>query len=283
MVVRPVHLSRLRRTRAVRAFPTPTGQSHNCYHNPATRGACVSDIGDILRSARLNKNLNVLDVSKATRIKPSYLEALEQGEYGLLPGPAYVTGFLKNYASFLGLHPDDVVQEYHTLRPAAQPAVRPATRVLASGHERQMRSRVLLALSAVVLLFAGGFAVKQYNDTYNHPYTPQVNLTPANLGAAAPSAAPPIHHAVSRPVYLHLRSRSPIWVRVTVDGHRAYQGIMRPNQRRMHWKARKSIYVATLDGAQLLVTYDGHPRGPMAAHPGLVVDVATASGWQRAS
>jgi hypothetical protein len=250
---------------------------------PSHRGVCVSDIGDILRNAREKKNLSVLDVATATRIKASYLEALEQGEYGLLPGPAYVTGFLKNYASFVGLHPDDVVQEYHTLRPSPQPAVRPATRVLASGHERQMRGRVLLVLSAVVLLFAGGFAIKEYNDTYMHPYTPQVNLTPANLGAASLPLA--VSHATlsKRQVYLHLRSRSPVWVRVTVDGRRAYQGILRPTQRRMHWVARKSIYVATLDGAQLQVTYDGRPRGRMAARPGLVVDVATATGWRVAS
>lgn len=228
-------------------------------------------------------NLSLLDVATATRIKASYLEALEQGEYGLLPGPAYVTGFLKNYASFLGLHPDDVVQEYHTLRPAPQPAVRPATRVLASGHERQMRSRVLLVLSAVVLLFAGGFAIKEYNDTYTHPYTPQVNLTPANLGAAAPPIVISHPRLSARPVYLHLRSRSPVWVRVTVDGRRAYQGILHPTQRRMHWMARQSIYVATLDGAQIRVTYDGQSRGRMASRPGLVVDVATPSGWRLAS
>lgn len=243
----------------------------------------MSEIGDILRNARQSKNLSLLDVATATRIKPSYLEALEQGEYGLLPGPAYVTGFLKNYASFVGLHPDDVVQEYHNLRPAPQPTVKAATRVLASGHERQMRSRILLGLSAVVLLFAGGFAIKQYNDTYMHPYTPQVNLTPANLGAAAPAIAISHPRLSRRWVYLHLRSRSPVWVRVTVDGHRAYQGILHPSQLRMHWKATRSIYVATLDGAQIRVTYDGRSLGRMASRPGLVVDVATLAGWHVAS
>ncbi len=243
----------------------------------------MSDIGDVLRTARQNKNLSLLDVSTATRIKPSYLEALEQGEYALLPGPAYVTGFLRNYASFLGLHPDDVVQRFHTLRPQPQPSVKPVTRILATGDERQMRSRVLLALSAVVLLFAGGFAIKQYNDTYAHPYTPQVNLTPANLGATSPQLVAVHHRAPVHAVYLHLRSRAPVWVRVTVDGHRAYQGIMRPRQRRLHWKGYHAIYVATLDGAQIRATYDGHFQGRMAARPGLVVDVATPAGWKRAS
>lgn len=243
----------------------------------------MSDVGDLLRTARENKNLSLADVAAATHIKSSYLEALEQGEYGLLPGPAYVTGFLRNYASFVGLHPEDVVEQFHTLRPQPQPTVKPVTRIHAVSDDRQTRSRVLLALSAVVLLFAGGFAIKQYNDTYAHPYTPQVNLTPANLGATAPHLVAVHHRTLLHPVYLHLRSRAPVWVRVTVDGHRAYQGILHPRQPHMHWKGHHAIFVATLDGPQIRVTYDGHFRGLMAAHPGLVVDVATSAGWRRAS
>jgi transcriptional regulator with XRE-family HTH domain len=95
----------------------------------------------LLRNARQKQQISLDQASTATRIKPLFLEALEEGDYHLLPGPAYVTGFLRNYAQFLGLQPDEIVQEYYAEQPSPQPAVKAATRVLASGYERQLRAR----------------------------------------------------------------------------------------------------------------------------------------------
>jgi transcriptional regulator with XRE-family HTH domain len=242
----------------------------------------VSDLGEILRSAREKKKATLLDAAAATRIQSTYLEALEQGDYAILPGPAYVTGFLRNYARYLGLHPDDVIQEYRDERPPPMPSVKAATRVLANGHQRQHRARILWTLGALVLLLAGGFAIKQYNDTYAHPYAP-LNVTPANLGS--PDPALPARHASAQMLRVKLRPITPVWVRVTVDGKRVYEGILRPrmplNLRR--WAAHHAIYVATLDGAHLRATFDGHPEGILSTRPGLIVDAATPAGWQRVS
>src|SRR5881275_478435 len=90
-------------------------------------GVHVNELGEILRSARQKKNLSLSQVTRATRIKQSYLEALEDGEYSVLPGPAYVTGFLRNYALYLGLHPDDLIQEYYAVQAPPQPRVKAAT------------------------------------------------------------------------------------------------------------------------------------------------------------
>jgi len=186
----------------------------------------VSELGEILRGAREKKRATLLDAAQATHIQLVYLEALEQGDYAALPGPAYITGFLRNYARYLGLHPDDVVQAYPEHWPPPTPTVKAATRVLANAHQRQNRSRILWPLGALALLLAGGFAINQYNDTYAHPYTP-LNVTPANLGS--PDPTPPPRHSSSLALRLKLRATAPVWVRITVDGRRVYQGILRPH------------------------------------------------------
>lgn len=56
-----------------------------------------------LERARIEKNLSIDDVSKAIKIKASFLEAIEKGEYDKLPSQAYVLGFVKNYIAFLDL------------------------------------------------------------------------------------------------------------------------------------------------------------------------------------
>lgn len=56
-----------------------------------------------LQEARLNKNLTLEEVSKATKIKAEFLMSIEKGEFHKLPSRTYAHGFVRNYIDFLGL------------------------------------------------------------------------------------------------------------------------------------------------------------------------------------
>lgn len=60
-------------------------------------------LGQRLRDERIKKGLSLEQVSKQTKIRSSFLTALENGEYNKLPSSAYAQGFVRNYAQFLGL------------------------------------------------------------------------------------------------------------------------------------------------------------------------------------
>ena len=237
----------------------------------------MSDLGDILRNARHKKGVTLGQAAEATRIKRSFLEALEDDEFGILPGAAYVTGFLRNYASYLGLHPDDIVQEYYATYPPPQPTVKAATRVLANGRQRYNRTRLFWGLAALILLLAAGYAIQQYNNTYAHSYNSPLNVTPANLGATVShQTAPPV-------VKLRLRPTAPVWVRVTADGRRLFQGTLHPRPAHAAWIAHRAIFVFTYEPSHLKVIFDGRHLGRMGTLPGLTVDEGTPSGWQQVS
>jgi len=51
-------------------------------------------------------------VQDKTRINSRFLEALEMGDFDRLPTPAHVRGFLRNYARFLGLDPEPLLERY---------------------------------------------------------------------------------------------------------------------------------------------------------------------------
>ena len=70
-------------------------------------------IGDLLRQAREDKNLSLADVEEEIKIRSRYLEALETEEFDILPGNVYLFGFLRSYASFLGL---DATNWYRRLK-----------------------------------------------------------------------------------------------------------------------------------------------------------------------
>lgn len=60
-------------------------------------------IGQRLQNERIKKGLSIEDVAKATKIRASFLQALEKGDYKHLPSSAYIQGFIKIYAEFLNL------------------------------------------------------------------------------------------------------------------------------------------------------------------------------------
>jgi cytoskeletal protein RodZ len=72
----------------------------------------VEKIGEKLRNARELKKLTIKDVMKETNISAKYLEALEEEEFDKIPGEPYLLGFLRNYAEFLKLDGDEIVQSY---------------------------------------------------------------------------------------------------------------------------------------------------------------------------
>jgi len=72
----------------------------------------VSDIGNTLRETRVRKGLTIKDVEAATKIRAKYLEALEEDDFEVLPGPTYAKAFLRTYATYLKLDADDLVDSY---------------------------------------------------------------------------------------------------------------------------------------------------------------------------
>src|SRR5918998_5147364 len=69
-------------------------------------------IGETLREARMRQRVNIEELEQSTKIRAKYLRALENEEFGLLPGPTYVKSFLRTYAEKLGLDPHLLVEEF---------------------------------------------------------------------------------------------------------------------------------------------------------------------------
>jgi cytoskeletal protein RodZ len=72
----------------------------------------MPEIGETLREARMRAKIDVSEVESRTKIRAKYLRALENEEWGLLPGPTFVRSFLRTYADYLGLDSKLLVEEY---------------------------------------------------------------------------------------------------------------------------------------------------------------------------
>jgi cytoskeletal protein RodZ len=80
----------------------------------------MPEIGATLREARMRARIDVSEIEATTKIRAKYLRALENEEWGLLPGPTFVKSFLRTYAEALGLDGKTMVEEYrlHHERPS---------------------------------------------------------------------------------------------------------------------------------------------------------------------
>lgn len=63
-------------------------------------------IGNLLKERRHERELSIEEVSKITKIRSKYIQALEEGTYDMFPSEVYLKGFLKNYSRFLGINPE---------------------------------------------------------------------------------------------------------------------------------------------------------------------------------
>lgn len=64
-----------------------------------------------LKSKRLAKKITLDQIHSKTRIDKKFLEALEEGNFSLMP-EVYMKAFLKEYCNFIGLNTDEMISKY---------------------------------------------------------------------------------------------------------------------------------------------------------------------------
>jgi cytoskeletal protein RodZ len=121
----------------------------------------IHKLGEVLRTARESKGVDVARVERDTKIRTRYLSALERGDYRDLPGAVYTKGFLRNYGLYLGLDPEYLIDLYRLETGAISPErVRTAPpRALATRRARALvltPGAIFAAILTVgVFLFVG--------------------------------------------------------------------------------------------------------------------------------
>ncbi|KAB8145119.1 helix-turn-helix domain-containing protein [Chloroflexia bacterium SDU3-3] len=81
----------------------------------------MSQLGERLRAAREAQGISVAQASAETRILPRYIVALEDGDYQHLPGDVYARGFIRNYAGYLGMGAEELIELYRVDRGSTDP------------------------------------------------------------------------------------------------------------------------------------------------------------------
>ncbi len=118
----------------------------------------MEDLSAELKARREASGLSIDDLFERTRINPTFLEALESGNFDILP-EAYTRLFLKTYAEEIGLNPQEILARYEALKES------PKTPGSASPARSQTPSAgLMLAVSLVLVLAAVGIGTLALKD-----------------------------------------------------------------------------------------------------------------------
>ncbi len=235
----------------------------------------MAGLGEDLRAAREARNLTLSDISERIHIRTVYLQGLEDEDWSSIEAPVYARGFLRTYARFLGLDPEESVARFNASLPPSAGAPSPGPRFAAPARRGpSIWLWVVAAVAAALVLFVGynywamqreGHAVATAGASAQPAATEQPSGASANPSGApspaarlaAPARATPLGGANGLGVRFVARS----WVRVAVDGVVSMEGIYPAGtQVAFHGKVA-TVRAGNAAGVQ--VTVDGRQLGTL--------------------
>ena len=176
-----------------------------------------SNLGTLLRSRRQALGATLTQASAATRVRVANLAAIEDGDIESLPAPVYARGYLRTYARYLGLDPDEMV----AMLPVAPADARRSLAVDGSQPNARLTltTPVAVALTAIVLIGAFGYYAWRQIESVN----PGMTSPTAVRALAVPSTTPlPSPSPIRHPIVVGVRVTDTVWLNVIVDGKAQY-------------------------------------------------------------
>ena len=267
------------------------------------------DIGSELRAARKARGLTVEQVAALTRIRHSYLEAIERNDFDVLPAPIYTRGFLAAYAREVGLDPRDIVQRYRSAyeapkvtlpadesRPSADEQVFPAATLKEVIHRLfpgtpvpqpepaglavgrlQAAMRGWPSILGIFLLLWAYLSVLAYRHASVSPEqrAETAGSEPSERAnvrqAVATSGGEPAMHANPGMLRVDLHATGPSWIGARADGAPVVSRLMNTGDRQS-FEARDEIVLRVGDPGTLELSINGARSRPLGK-PGHAVTV----------
>ncbi len=240
--------------------------------------------GEMLAAERRRQGMSLGEIAARTRVREKLLHALEAGEHDLLPGTAYVKGYIQSYATALGIEPAPILEAYQDerrLRESSEPAEMPPgygryrDEIVPSREQAHAIPRGVWLV--VVALFALGGLVWVVSaligsEPETTPLPPEVEdaggtadestatpgFTEEELSDTATATATD-PSAQTEPYTIGVVvAGGESWLRVTLGGDVVLEGILEAGTER-EWEATGTASVRVGKPSNVTVTKDGEP------------------------
>jgi len=218
-------------------------------------------VGQALAAKRGERGLTIEQVEASTRIRADHLRALEADQLDRLPAPVYAKGYLRTYATYLGLDAEELV--------AGLPRNGRAPNLALGMEKTERRPRFVLTTPAIaaagLVLLAGAFTGYAWRQVAADQRAAVAFASPSVVtGAQVTAAASPAIQV--RPIVVGVRVTDSVWINAVVDGTPQYGDSGRT------LTAGSIVYFTGVDvkitsgkASATFITIDGRSVGAMGA------------------
>ena len=222
----------------------------------------LASFGEELRREREIRGISLKEIADATKISKRFLEAIERNDHRTLPAPVFTRGFVREYAKYLGLNTDEIVNRYnyaaagddriekstHLERLVAPPppplkekAFKPSG--IPPWYALFDRNVIISVIILVALALLGYWAWRhkhesdaaardeaaQVTSTHAVPKRPAPAPPPAASTAPATTSSAPVNDDTLR---LVIEATARTWIVLEADGKTVFNDIMPKGDRR---------------------------------------------------
>jgi cytoskeleton protein RodZ len=229
------------------------------------------DFGERLKRERELREVSMEELTKATRISARFVQALENEDWGKLPGGVFGHGFVRTIARYLGLNEEALLGEYDSARaehlPPAPP--RPEERIPAPPKWLPAAAVLVVLLLLAGLFFTARYAWHRYathraakkSAAASVAVQPQPQSGSTSLGSAEQSPSMALSAA---PLDLSVSTSAATRVRILAD-HNPLLDTELPAGETRHFSANQQFEVTATDSSALLLELNGKAMPPLGA------------------
>jgi hypothetical protein len=223
---------------------------------PASKQDIMREIGQALAERRKARGLTIEKVGQILKIRLPYLKAMEQGDWGELPGEVYARGFVKRYAVYLGMDSEKLLSRYLTDK---TPDVEiSGDDGKSTGSDASKGVLVAVGVAAVFLIVLiklarneKGAPAPEKAETVAASTAPAAAAKPASQVVQTGETAPADSHR------LEVYSPYPLWVRVNTED-KNFEGFI-PDNATWTWTAKGKFTVRLGHNRKVSMAFDGVP------------------------
>jgi transcriptional regulator with XRE-family HTH domain len=243
----------------------------------------LASFGEDLRREREIRGISLKEIADATKISKRFLEALERNDHKALPAPVFTRGFVREYARYVGLNAEEMVNRYNfaaanddriekppPLEKYPQTPVRdispkpPRKRGIPPVWARIDRNLVAAVLTAAALSAVAWWAV--HNRKIDQDVAAEPAVVATNTAPAAPRRAPvppPKPVIDDSKLRLTVEVVEPSWVVLDADGKNVIRGDMHRGDRQTFEASETFLFRNIGNAAGLKLTLNGAVIPPL--------------------
>ncbi|HUR83556.1 MAG TPA: helix-turn-helix domain-containing protein [Thermoanaerobaculia bacterium] len=259
-------------------------------HDPQPRDAAseLASFGEELRREREIRGISLKEIADATKISKRFLDALERNDHRTLPAPVFTRGFVREYARYVGLNAEEMVNRYNfaasnddriekppsmakypeqlpkdiSPRPPAKRGIPPVITRVNSG--------VIFAVIIAVALAAVAYWGVQYKRR-ERERTEAANAIPVTTRRAEiPAPAPPPAQPDDSKLRMTMEATAQSWVELDADGKSVLHDTVEKGDRREFEANEQFRFRKIGNAAGLILTING-ARVPPLGNDGDVI------------